>query len=379
MTRPAPPPLAHLLTAALVWLAAVGSPLVGCGPGGAAAQDDPARGDSTGQYVVGGVFDDVTGAVTTLVNGLPVGGRLGFMAALAPGTGVDTYMTPALVSGRNTASVEVVPFLTRAGGSVAPLPVRLRLWVEAPDGSVVAGTERGAAHVDSVVAAWTRELRSRWAGWMRAEDSVFAARPGLLEALVDSAESGARSAAYGVGPALDSARAWAARNPVRVATAFARPGGGGDGQPAFDAVVRDAPVIRGTAADSTRLRAFAVEFRDRVVARDTSLRAVVRPSTLDAFAATGEPAPADAAVAQAWATAAEEGTGWFMWGPGALAFGASDVGLRSWAGGRVWELYRLPGGGPLFEEQTDPAASVFQEVYVGEGPDGELRVVRTRL
>ena len=332
MTRPAPPPLAHLLTAALVWLAAV------------------------------------TGAVTTLVNGLPVGDRLGFMAALAPGTGVDAYMTPALVSGRNTASVEVVPFLTRAGGSVAPLPVRLRVWVEAPDGSVVAGTERGAAHVDSVVAVWTAELRSRWAGWVRAEDSVFAARPGLLEALADSAESGARSAAYGAGPALDSARAWAARNPVRVATAFERPGGGADGQPAFDAVVRDARAIAGTPADSARLRAFAVRLLALTAARDTA-------ALWEAF----EPKYADEFLWWGGAEGVGEDSVSFMAGTRdrvvmseAAPFEASDVRLRSWAGGRVWELHR-DGADGLFQGS---GGGPYREVYVGEGPGGELRVVR---
>ena len=130
MTRP-------LLLALAAALAVV---VAGCGPADAnSSSGETAEGDSTGQYVVGGVFDDVSGRITTTVNGFPLGTRVPFMSRLASGTGIDTWATPALVSGRNVAAVEVVPYLVPGGARVRARPVRLRLWVEAPDGSVVEG------------------------------------------------------------------------------------------------------------------------------------------------------------------------------------------------------------------------------------------------
>jgi hypothetical protein len=60
----------------------------------------------------------------------------------------------------------------------------------------------------------------------------------------------------------------------------------------------------------------------------------------------------------------------------------SEIGLRSWADGRVWELYYEPDGGALFavpmlrenlEAYTGMGSK--REVYVAE-LGGELKVVR---
>ena len=334
--RPAPPVRKGRPAALAVALAVWAGLAAACGPAGTPpASAGAAPAGSTGEYVVAGSLDEVYGAVRVLVNGFPPV-RLptdGVIARYAPGTGLGTYATPALVSGENVAAVEVVPAVFGSPSGPAVGPVRFRAWVEAPDGTTVPGTERPAAHVDSVVAAWTAELGARWAGWSR-----------------------------GGGAAEDSARAWAQRRPVRVEMRFARPGGAADGAPSFDAVFRDAPVIAGTPADSARLRAYAVQLRDLTAARDTAaLMAEFAPSVDARYRQSGA---ADSAAFY------ERNRQAFVLDDPA-PFGAPDVGLRSWAGGRVWELTR-PGARPLL---SGPGGAV-RAVYVGEGPDGALRVVR---
>ena len=199
---------------------------------------------------------------------------------------------------------------------------------------------------------------------------MFAADPGLLAALADSVSADPEAGAYGVGPALDSARAWARAHPVVVATSFVRPGGSrpSDGGPAFDGVFRRAPVIRGAAADSARLRRYAVHLGRLMAEADTA-------ALWEAF----EPAYADAFAAAGGADGVGQDSASFMAGTRsrvvmsrAVTFEAEDVRLRSWSGGRVWELYRDGADGLFQGLERGP----FREVYVGEGADGRLRVVR---
>ena len=354
--------LASLTTVLALW--------AGCGrgeeaPGGAS---DTGLGPS-GEYEVVLVAEDLVGAYVLTSNGFPVEHSPGFVDARL-GQEFGAFLTPALLSGQNEAAVEVTPFVRRVGDGVVAGPVRVRVWVEAPDGSVVAGSERGGAASDSAFTAWERELKARWAGWTRSEDSLLASRPALLQALGDSVGADPHASAYGAGPALDSARVWAEANPVRVATAFVRPGGAGrpsDGEPSFDAVFRDAPVIRGTAADSAALRAYAVRLRDLVAAGDgAALYDEFAPALRDNGALHGLPPLPDDTLRARWAAGP---SGWAGADPAPLA--PSEVGLRSWSGGRVWELYRPGADGLLQGRDGGP----YTEVYVGE-VDGALRVVR---
>ena len=312
--------------------------LVACGPPSPTAAAEPVWADSTGEYIVGGTLAEVYGAERVLVNGFPLHITTGPGSMIAPGTGLGTPMTPALVSGRNEAAVEVVPAVFGSAAGLEVGPVRFQMWVEAPDGSVVPGTERGLAHVDSVVTAWGADLAARWGRW---------------------------------GPAaLDSARTWAQGHPVRVAVSFERPGGARptDGAPSFDGVFREAPVIRGTPADSARLRAYAAELGALMARRDTAaLWAAFEGRYADEFVWWG----GAEAVGEDSAAAVAGARGRLVF-ERPVPFGAADVRLRSWSGGRVWEAYRDGARGLL--EPGD--RSTWQPVYVGEGPDGRLRVVR---
>ena len=339
-------PVALLALLVASWLSlagcepASGSPSAADVPGGVGVP--PAAGDPTGEYVVRGVRDDVVGDLRLLVNGFPVWKGYGFAARSRPGAGLAAPATAALVSGRNEAAVEVVPFLQPTADSVAVGAVRLRLWVEAPDGAVIEGTEVSS---DSAFAAWERALGERWPGW-----------------------SGGGPAA-----ALDSAWAWAQAHPVRVETAWVRPGGAApsDGGPSFDAVFREAPVLGGTAADSARLRDYAVHLRDLVAAGDgAALYDEFAPALRDNATLSGRPpVPPDSARARWAQRSASDGTGVVDSDPAPLA--PSGVGLRSWSGGRVWELYR-PGADGLLQGRD---GGTYVEVFVGE-VDGRLRVVR---
>ena len=355
-----------LLTALLAVVAVLpaGCERAGASPGGASAAD------STGEYSVRFESDGFAGSYVLTANGFPVE-RPPFTISARLGQEFAAFLTPALVSGPNTAAVEVTPFLQRSGDRVEAGPVRLRLWVEGPDGAAVPGTEASA---DSAFAAFEAALRSRWPRWRAAEDSALAADPARAAALADSAASDPRASAYGAGLALDSARAWAARHPVVVETAWARPGGAepSDGEPWFDDVFREAAVIGGTARDSAALRAYAVRLRDLVADRDgAALYDEFAPALVDYAALAGEPAaPPDSARA-GWVRDAAEGAWLFGAGDDLPDYTASDVKLRPWAGGRVWELYR-DGADGLLQRRS---GGTYTEVYVAE-VDGALRVVR---
>ena len=134
---------------------------------------------------------------------------------------------------------------------------------------------------------------------------------------------------------------------------------------------RDAPVIAGTPADSARLRAYGARLlalaSGRTAEDGASYYDEMAPSVADWTLLYGKTAIPSDSLRRRWAANAVSGK------RGALVpFGTPDVRLRSWAGGRVWELYRdgeerllsdLDGGG-------GPAP-----VFVGE-VDGRLRVVR---
>ena len=348
---------------------------------------------SDGQYRVDGEILEFHGAVSTVVNGVLPTGRdplSDLVASMPSGTRLTRALTPALVSGANVVAVEVVPRLYRPGiegGTVAPDgtadgvelgPVRFAFRVLAPDGTLVPGTDRPAAAADSAFAAWTAALAARWPRWRATEDSLYAARPELRAAIAAEVAASAEAARVGRGPALDSAWAWARARPVRVETRFVRPGGARptDGQPAFDEVLREAPVIGGTAADSARLRRFGVELLRLVERRDgAALYDRFATSVRDLARAGGRSVPPPDTLRRGWAESAR------VRGPFLLddvePFTESDVVLTSWADGRVWEL-SFPGQRALLvhPEVAAGRSGPMKSVFVGEGSRGELRVVR---
>ena len=100
--------LTPLVAAVAATLVAVGCWSDPSGPGmaiAAAASPDTA---GSGRYMFAFRVDDVSGSMAVTANGFPVW-RQGVMARTAQND-VNLPLTSALVSGRNTAAVEVVPF-----------------------------------------------------------------------------------------------------------------------------------------------------------------------------------------------------------------------------------------------------------------------------
>ena len=167
----------------------------------------------------------------------------------------------------------------------------------------------------------------------------------------------------GGGAALDSAQAWVRAHPFEVSVSFERPvGAAADGQPSFDAVFRDARVIAGTPADSARLRAYAARLYDLTADRDTAaLMVELAPSIAGRRLYSGTPLDSAAFY--------DRNRGAVVHADPA-PFAGAEVELRSWVGGRVWELARSGWQALLLG-----ADGLERAVYVGE-VDGELRVVR---
>ena len=321
---PRPPALAVAL-AALVLAAALVAAGAGCrgdaAPQGAAgpAEVTPARGCSV---VLDGVHEG--GLVVVTVNGFPVEAGPGAVTY----EGFEADATPALVSGENVVAVRMRPLLGRAGDRLQVGRPSLSVRAACADGS---GAALGAGEVSAAHGAWRSGLARRWARWRSG--------PG----------------------ALDSARAWAGRHPAVAEARFTRPAGAA---PSFDGVFRGGPVIAGTPADSARLRAYAVRLLALTAARDTAaLVDELAPAAERRYvvSATSEPSEAWLARFRRSVVVSEPDLDW----------GASDVELTSWAGGRVWQLARRGARGRLLTSRTGTHRG---PVYVAE-VDGRLRVV----
>ena len=360
--------------------------LTGCGDGRARSEPDravrnagaPRSGElactASGAYVAGIVFEAVEGAERIVANGFPVYATTGPGSMASPGSGFSTNLAPALVSGSNDVVFAVAPAVHLRGGTEAvggpgdvpeTGPTRFRAWVCGPDGAVLG--EAASAASDSAFAAWRAAFEGRWPRWQAMEDSLYAARPALADSAAAAMGRDRVAAAVGVSAALDSARAWAAAHPVAVSVTFERPadpgGAAADGLPSWDAVLREAPVI--AAADSARLRAFAVGLRDLMAAEDSlALLAAHMPSVEQRYAIYVAPGPKQDYLQTVRGQVVVDGA--------VLDWDVEELELQRWADGRVWEITR-PGG--LFMTPVVQGARRGRDkAYVGE-VDGELRVV----
>ena len=338
----------------------------GCGEANSASETaaDPGKGE---EYLVAVDMVDLRGAFTLTANGFPV--LIEPVFARSVDQEMAESMTAALVAGENKAGIEVAPSVVSLDGeTVRAGPVHLRLWVERRDESVIEGTEVSEATVDSLFAIWERELKARWPGWLRMEDSLYAADPELEGRLWAAISDYQRPSAqvYGWGLAIDSARAWAREHPLVVTTTFERPVGADskplDGGPDFSALFREAPVI----TDTSRLKDYGAALQNLLRNNDgVGLLRELRPALDAGFLKRSVEPPSDSAYRAKWEHYARTETGWFANKVEDTSWQRGDLEARAWAGGRVWEVYRKPykrllGG---------------WHVYVAE-IDDELKVVR---
>ena len=178
-----------------------------------------------------------------------------------------------------------------------------------------------------------------------------------------------------VGAALDSVRAWARAHPMTVSVTFDNAAG-----PDYSDIFREAPVIAGTAADSARLRAYAMQLRDWMAAKDTT---ALVTAYLPAFWKGRAPlTPLDSVWASFDSDRRRTIREYVVMSNAYLSFDRDNVGLRKWVDGRVWELYYKQEQAPLLVEvplrRSGPEYRGMgrkRDTYVAE-INGTLRIVR---
>jgi len=276
-------------------------------------------------------YQDMWGVTTLTVNGFPVhqsgGGHITDNPVLSIG------LNTGLTGKGNRVSVRTEPMIL-GGQEIQIGPVELRGKVTRDyDGNYeVKGAKITEAEVDSAYEAWSERARKQW--------SVYRSR----------VEDGA----------LDSMRAWASRNPLVVSTTFDNEAG-----PDFSRVFEEAPKLEDTPATRKRLKDYAMRLRDLMAEKDTSaLFEEFRPSIIGRFKTHGFDSRSEFMAKNREAVVLKDAI---------LDFGRSDVALRSWAGGRVWELWRKNSENSAFFER--PSGYGMGELYVAK-IDGELKVVR---
>ena len=137
--------------------------------------------------------------------------------------------------------------------------------------------------------------------------------------------------------------------------------------PDFSDLFEEAPIIEGTPTDSARLRAYAMHLRDLMAAKDTlNIYRAHKPRFDDIqFSAS----KALDVIGRNWLA-----PDW------RLEFQASDVALRKWSDGRIWEIYREDEVSRALRKQAlflagEERLQTWHTVYVAEVNDS-LRVVR---
>lgn len=302
------------------------------------AQDDPYGAPTRDTY---GAYIDAPSGIpptTVLVNGYPV-----LQAGLGDGDSPASYaldlteegygralsgLNRAMTGERDTVQLLLMPRPKLTANGVTVEEVRGTAWlvaypevVERPNGLIAAygGSQFAksvAGPLDLSVAfdRWLAEARPKWQQWDAPQEAE-------LRAIVESGRQPTEADVW----IDDSVAVWVRRNPI-VVTAVVEEARDVY-QPASiqenHYLFRQAPVL----TDTARVRAFALGLLDRL-----------RTGDLDGAAALFRPP-------YPWLPKPQPGAAppdglRDLYEHGGLALGPDDVGVRPWAGGRVWEVYR---------------------------------------
>ncbi len=301
----------------------------------ASASSNPA------EFFFGIMYEDARGTVTLTLNGFPIhqaGGGRRFQ------NGILSYsLQKSLVSGPNVFRIRIEPTTLRHGDALWFPTVRLhgRVTGDYHGDRPIPGAEITEAQVDSAYAEWKEGAKAAWAGFLRSETAWREANPDRGWEIT-----------WRSGGALDSMWAWSREHPVVVSTTFENEAG-----PDFSDLFLEAPVL----TDTVRIRDYAMYLRDRMAARDTlALFEAFRRYYADQYIYYG----VDGNIEDDRQSLLDNA----VMPHADLDFGRSDIALRSWSTGRVWEVTRR---GHSFFESED----AIQDVYIAE-IDGELQVVR---
>jgi hypothetical protein len=265
------------------------------------------------------------------INGFPARER--WVKGRAVDNSFDVSLQTGLVRGKNEVEVRLRPRLRRSGQELTVSGVNFTAEVLPYRDAPKAVSVMEENHVERAYARWSKQAKEEWKR--------------VLEKSTSEA-------------ALDSIKIWAGSNPLTVSTTFDNEAG-----PDFSAIFEEAPVLEDTPATRERLKDYAMHLRNLMAEKDTSaLFEEFRPSVMGRFRMRHFDSKSEYMAKNRKAMILEEAI---------LNFDRSDVGLRPWSEGRVWELWRKDSENRAFFETSTGYG--MGELYVAE-IDGELRVVR---
>lgn len=287
------------------------------------------------------------GWLTVTLNGFPVKESTGMIRYRKSEVDLNT----ALIGEGNQLTLRSEPLLLRDGEGIEVGDPGISGWVRRGK-KKISGAKISSSEIDSSYQLWKKRVQKQWKRYREREKQWLEENPEAKEQIT-----------WKKGGALDSIRSWVERNPLTVTTTFDNEAG-----PDFSRIFEEAPVLEDTPATRERLRDYAIHLRDLLQAGGAeAIYEEFRPSVskdLGWFKITrsGRRDSAIVHIRTDWTERWE------------TDFTRSEVELRRWSGGRVWELLvREEDGGlrPFFE--GDAATSL--DVYVAE-IGGELKVVR---
>jgi len=295
-----------------------------------------------------------------LNNGFPVE-ELPFMGTAADQS-VTADLNTALVGEGNELTVEVMPFLTRGDKKLDIGTVEMRASVNCND-TTLADVEIAEAKVDSTYKAWSERARKQWKKYLEWERKWLEKHPDSSSTIT------ARD-----GGALDSMRQWTARHRLSVSTTFDNEAG-----PDFSRIFEEAPRLPDRPATRKRLKDYAMHLRDLMARKDTAgLVQEFLPVVWTGMDSL-DTANLRSNFSEKQIRSVREH---IVMENAYLDITRSEIGLRRWAEGRVWELYYEPDGKALFGARTFrkgtpeyTGSGRKREVYVAELGE-ELKVVR---
>ena len=303
---------------------------------------------------------DLAGHFRVMINGFPVEEPATMMRM--SGSDITARLNTALVGKGNEASVSTMPFLTRSGSDLNIGTVKMKAEVVAGE-SLVEGAQITEAEVDSAYRTWTKRARKQWTEYLEWEKQWLEEHP-------DS--SGTITARDG--GALDSMRQWTARNRLTVSATFDNEAG-----PDFSRIFEEAPVLEDTPSTRKRLKDYAMHLRDLMAGKDTAGLTQEFLPVLWTGKDSLDVSDLRSNFSEEQIQSVREH---IVMENAYLDFARPEVGLRRWAGGRVWELYYEPDGKALFGARTFregtpeyTGSGRKREVYVAE-LGGRLKVVR---
>jgi hypothetical protein len=304
---------------------------------------------------------DIHAAYAITINGFPV--RRLQIKGRASDDEFNVGLNTALIGEGNRAAIRFEPLVLRSGEGLSLGMVEVEADVLGSGEKPIEGVKITETQVDSAYESWSERARKQWEKYRNWEEKWLQEHPDSSSTIT------ARD-----GGALDSMRQWTARNPLTVSTTFDNEAG-----PDFSRIFEKAPRLPDTPATRERLLGYAMHLRDLMARKDTAgLVKEFLPvvwTGMDSLDTTN----LRSNFSEKQIRSVREH---IVMENAYVDITRSEIGLRRWAEGRVWELYYEPDGKALFGARTFrkgtpeyTGSGRKREVYVAELGE-ELKVVR---